>query len=84
VLDGELAERLRAKASTAAAALIERYRWALFSVGEDKGEAIVRMANDTMTWDSLVHTTYFDHDEIADMIAEHIARAKSADAEITE
>lgn len=75
VLDGELAARMQANASGAANALIEQYRWALFTVGEDSSEAIARMAEDAMTWNSLIHTTYFDHDEVADTIAEHIARS---------
>jgi hypothetical protein len=32
-----------------------------------------------MTWDILIHTTYFDQPEVADMIAAHItARAREA------
>ena len=29
-----------------------------------------------MTWDSLIHTTYFDQPEVAELIAEHILAAE--------
>jgi hypothetical protein len=73
VLEGALAERLQANAQGAAAALIEKYRWSLFTVGSDTNAALSDIATDAMTWDSLIHTTYFDHQETAEMIADHIA-----------
>jgi hypothetical protein len=72
-LDGPLAERLQQNAAGAAAALIEKYRWSLFTVGSDTNAALSDIATDAMTWDSLIHTTYFDHQETAEMIADHIA-----------
>jgi hypothetical protein len=33
-----------------------------------------------MTWDSLIHTTYFDQPEIADMIADYIVTQQRANA----
>lgn len=73
ILDGPLAERLRTNAAGAAAALIEKYRWSLFTIGSDTNAALTDLATDAMTWDSLIHTTYFDHQETAEMIADHIA-----------
>jgi hypothetical protein len=73
ILDGALAERLQTNAAGAAAALIEKYRWSLFTVGSDTNAALTDLATDAMTWDSLIHTTYFDHQETAEMIADHIA-----------
>ncbi|MGE0597369.1 MAG: hypothetical protein AB7P07_13480 [Hyphomonadaceae bacterium] len=71
-LDGEVAQRMQHGARGAADALLEKYRWALFSVSADSNEAMEALAVDAMTWDSLIHTTYFDQPEIADMIADHI------------
>jgi hypothetical protein len=71
-LDGPLAERLQANAAKAAAQLIERYRWALFTVGGDTNATLSNLATDAMTWDSLIHTTYFDHPELADYVASYI------------
>lgn len=73
VLTGPVAERMQVNSAKAAAALIERYRWSLFSVGEDSKESIARLAKDAMTWDSLIHTTYFDQPEVADLIGDYIA-----------
>ncbi|MBU6406551.1 MAG: hypothetical protein KGS44_05350 [Alphaproteobacteria bacterium] len=73
VLEGPLADRLQANAARAAAALIEKYRWSLFTVGADTNAALTDLAADAMTWDSLIHTTYFDHQETAEMIADHVA-----------
>ncbi|MDX2233586.1 MAG: hypothetical protein NW200_03730 [Hyphomonadaceae bacterium] len=73
VLDGDIAERMRKGASGAAAALIEKYRWALFTVGPDTNGAVSKLATDAMTWDSLIHTTYFDQPEVVDALANYIA-----------
>jgi hypothetical protein len=82
VLEGETAESMRASAAGAAAALIEKYRWALFTVGPDTNGAVSRLATDAMTWDSLIHTTYFDRQEVVDAIGDYIAKeAKDAAAE---
>jgi hypothetical protein len=84
VLTGAYAERLRDNAATAANKLLERYRWALFTVEGDPAQALNQMAKDVMTWKSLVHTTYFDHEDLADIVAEHIlaSRALSAAAPV--
>jgi hypothetical protein len=79
VVDGEVAQRMQKAAAESAGKLIERYRWALFTVGPDTNASMNAMATDAMTWDSLIHTTYFDQPEIADAIADYIAdEAKKA------
>jgi pimeloyl-ACP methyl ester carboxylesterase len=69
-LDGEVAARLKDGASQAAARLLEKYRWRLFNIGGDQAEVLREMTEDAMTWDGLVHTTYFDHTEVADVVAD--------------
>jgi hypothetical protein len=59
--------------------LLEKYRSRLFSVGADNADAMREIAVDSMTWDSLVHTTYFDQPEITAMLADHIAAEQSRD-----
>jgi hypothetical protein len=79
VVDGAVAQRMQAAAAESAGKLIERYRWALFTVGPDTNASMNEMAKDAMTFDSLIHTTYFDQAEIADLIADYIAdEAKKA------
>ncbi len=73
VVDGEVAQRMQKAAAESAGKLIERYRWALFTVGPDTNASMNAMATDAMTWDSLIHTTYFDQPEIAEVIADYIA-----------
>jgi len=74
VLAGECAERMKQGANGAAGKLIDKYRWALFSVGGDSSASLTSLTTDAMTWDSLIHTTYFDQPEVAVAIADHIAR----------
>ncbi|MBL8557882.1 MAG: hypothetical protein JNM47_04130 [Hyphomonadaceae bacterium] len=82
ILEGEVAMRMQTAAAESAGKLIERYRWALFTVGPDTNAALENLATDAMTWDSLIHTTYFDQPEVADVIADYIAdEAKKARAE---
>lgn len=76
-LDGALANTLQSNASGAAHELIAKYRWALFGVGAADNDTLAQMATDTLTWNSMIHTTYFDHNEVADMIAEHIAATQA-------
>ncbi len=73
VLDGELAIRMQDAATAAAQELIAKYRWSLFTVSSDSNEALTKLAKETMTWQSLIHTTYFDQPELVDIIADHIA-----------
>ncbi len=71
-LAGECAARMQAGAHAAAGKLIDKYRWALFSVGGDLSASLTSLTTDAMTWDSLVHTTYFDQPEVADTIGQYI------------
>ncbi len=71
-IDGECAERMQTNAAAAASKLIEQYRWALFTVESDTNSPLAQLANDAMTWSSLIHTTYFDQPEVIDMIADYI------------
>lgn len=73
VLSGELAQRMLTNSTAAAQRLFDKYRATVFSVS-DEGNALNELANDAMTWDSLVHTTYFDQPEVAEMIGDYIAR----------
>lgn len=79
ILQGDVAARMQHAAAESAAKLIERYRWSLFTVGPDTNASLEALATDAMTWDSLIHTTYFDQPEVADIIADYIAdEAKKA------
>lgn len=73
VLSGDCAARMQQNANGASGALIEKYRWALFSVGGDSSGSLTALTTDAMTWDSLIHTTYFEQPEVAEAIASHIA-----------
>jgi hypothetical protein len=73
VLSGPCAERMQQGAAVAANALLEKYRWSLFSVGADTNASLNELSTDAMTWNSLIHTTYFDQPEVADAIGDHIA-----------
>ncbi len=78
-LSGEVATRMQSASGAAADKLLDKYRWSLFTVGADTNAPLTDLANDAMTWDSLIHTTYFDQPEVVDIIAAHIAaRAKEA------
>lgn len=71
-LDGPAADRMQANAAEAASKLIDTYRWSLFTVGADTNGPLAKLATDAMTWDSLIHTTYFDQPEVIDLIADYI------------
>ena len=72
-IEGAVAERMQTNAGAAAAKLIETYRWSLFSIGADSNGPLANLANDAMTWESLIHTTYFDQPEVVALIADYIA-----------
>ncbi len=74
VLTGECAARMQQGANGAAGQLIDKYRWALFTVGGDSSASLTSLTTDAMTWNSLIHTTYFDQPEVAAAIGDHIAR----------
>lgn len=71
-ITGECAVRMQNGAHDAAGKLIDKYRWALFSVGGDSSASLTSLTTDAMTWDSLIHTTYFDQPEVADVVAGYI------------
>jgi len=71
-ITGECAVRMQAGAHDAAGKLIDKYRWALFSVGGDSSASLTSLTTDAMTWDSLIHTTYFDQPEVAEVIGAYI------------
>jgi len=77
VLSGACAARMQENANGAAGKLIDKYRWALFSVGGDSSGSLTSLTTDAMTWDSLIHTTYFDQPEVAEVIAAYVT-AKAA------
>lgn len=45
----------------------------MFTLGAKGDAAFQELATDAMTWNSLIHTTYFDQPEVAEIIARHIA-----------
>jgi formylglycine-generating enzyme required for sulfatase activity len=73
VLGADVAQRMSAAASKSAQRLFDKYRAGFFSVEADQSESIRELAADALTWDSLVHTTYFDQPELSDEIGAHIA-----------
>jgi hypothetical protein len=74
VIGGECATRMQDGANASVGKLIDKYRWSLFAVGGDSNASLTALTTDTMTWDSLVHTTYFDQPEVAAAIGDHIIR----------
>ena len=72
-ITGECAVRMQDGAHGAAGKLIDKYRWALFSVGGNSSASLTSLTTDAMTWESLIHTTYFDQPEVCDAIADYIA-----------
>lgn len=75
-LSGPVAQRMLEGSTEATRRLFDKYRASLFQVGTDQSNAINELAQDAMTWDSLVHTTYFDQPEVADLIGDYIARVE--------
>jgi hypothetical protein len=75
VLEGEVASRMLDASAKATQELFNKYRGSMFAVGVNNTDAVNKLATDAMTWDSLIHTTYFDQAEVADMIAGHIAES---------
>jgi hypothetical protein len=77
ILTGDCAARMLEGANGAAGRLIDKYRWALFSVGGDSSASLTSLTTDAMTWDSLIHTTYFDQPEVAELVGAYVtAKAK--------
>jgi hypothetical protein len=74
-LDADLLQRMRDNAAAQAGQLIEKYRWPLFTAGADAQRSVAQIAEDALTWSSLIHTTYFDQPEMPALIADRIAAA---------
>src|SRR5262249_29591967 len=72
-LDRPVGEPMHRASQHATQELFIKCRGSMFAVGVDNSDAVNQLATDAMTWDSLIHTTYFDQPEVADMIAAHIA-----------
>lgn len=72
IVSGEAAERMAAVSADATRRLFEKYRSSVFRVGGDPGNTLRELSHDALTWDSLVHTGYFDQPEIRRMIADGI------------
>ncbi|WP_306252874.1 formylglycine-generating enzyme family protein [Parvularcula sp. IMCC14364] len=81
ILDGELAERMTEASEEAAQRLFRKYRSGAFNVDADQNEVLRKIAEDAMTWDALIHTTYFDHRELAEAIADHTTERLEGDEE---
>lgn len=68
----DLARRMEEETLSALTEFMARQRASLFSVTVG-ADWMRKVGGDAATWDSLIHTTYFDHPEIAERIAGHIA-----------
>lgn len=68
----DLARRMEEETLSAMTEFMARQRASLFSVTVG-ADWMREVGGDAATWDSLIHTTYFDHPEIAERIAGHIA-----------
>ncbi|MEL7485838.1 MAG: formylglycine-generating enzyme family protein, partial [Pseudomonadota bacterium] len=80
ILEGDLAAKMTVNASEAARRLFDKYRSGAFGVDTDQGEIAREIAEDALTWDALIHTTYFDHQEIASAIAIRAAGRQNSEA----
>jgi len=79
VLAGDVVEHMKHAAAQRASELIDKYRWSLFTAGADANRSLSDLAEDALTWKSLIHTTYFDQPAVVAVIADHIA-AEAANA----
>lgn len=75
-LRGQLADKMRIETSDAARRLFDKYRVSAFGTDADQSTAVREMASDALTWRALIHTTYFDHEEIAEAIAKRVSAAE--------
>jgi len=73
IVGGECASRMQERANCAAGQLIDKYRWSLFTVSGDTSASLTALTTDAMTWDSLIHTTYFDQPEVQEAIGSYVA-----------
>ncbi len=73
LLDGDVAARMTAGASDASRRLFDKYRHGIFSAEADQNDVLNEIAKDALTWDSLVHTTYFDQPEVVAACGDYIS-----------
>lgn len=73
ILEGDLGDRVRQSAEDATLTLLKKYRAGIFAGGANAADGLKELLEDPTTWDGLIHTTYFDHEEVAEIIAEHVA-----------
>ena len=78
-LSGDVEKRMLERSAEASARLFDRYRKAVFSADDSEGNALKQISEDSLTWDSLIHTTYFEQPEVVDSITEHIVRSSRDD-----
>jgi hypothetical protein len=78
-----LAERMRKRAEDALVKFIRENQARLVLVGgAEAGANPVAEFLGGLTWKELVHTTYFDYDEISDVIAMHLVKVSSDTAAV--
>jgi hypothetical protein len=77
---GELSNRMQASAAEALARFVRNNQASLFVVGAPSAELSSAVPLERFTWKELVHTTYFDYDEISGAIAAHIDKLLSGGA----
>jgi hypothetical protein len=80
VVGGDVAERMAVQAADASKRLFDKYRSSIFSVGADETNAVNELIKDSMTWESLIHTTYFDQPEMAQRIGDYVAGVAKAES----
>lgn len=68
----DLAKKMEDETLSALTQFLARQRASLFSVTMG-ADWMREVGEDAATWDSLIHTTYFDHPEITGRISDHIA-----------
>lgn len=79
LLDPDVSERMKGAAAEQTARLIQKYRWSIFT--ERANSALSELANDVVTWRSLIHTTYFHQPELIELVADHICSKWASPAE---
>lgn len=80
VIPPPLAEKMETDTLQTLSRFLARHRTSLFGVGMT-ADWMDGIGSDPETWDSLIHTTYFDHDEVIQRISEHIAGAAVSESE---
>lgn len=78
VLAGDVAERMAINSNDASRRLFEKYRRGVFSAHSNQNEVLDQISKDALTWDSLVHTTYFDQPEVVELCSAYIGAVARA------